>query len=754
MSNSHFDPVLPQQPDPYKPGTNAERNSSNGWLPWRRPGHDSPDEDTSEPAPSPAAQGFGGQEATSVAPIPDVLETAGAHTSVHGNVEVVAHRIERLIMETRKRDVLEGVELDRGQLLKQPFVRGPQWAASWEQAIAPTTGRLLQPVLIIVAPRSFGSTTFALRLLAEHTGSDTRLLKLDADWSAPKRGRLPLEKAHAFQLDLKDPVNDQLSADFLDALSAHAEDLRDCGSYLVLTVAQELWNDHRLSSRAGVRIVHLHAAPEAQQVVEAHLHANGYAQLVTELLSFPKAQASLRGLTAVASVRAAHTVVMAWQEHTRVHQSSSPGQVRADVEEQVSLEDRVTAALTDWREELDRLFGEAAALHSGDNPSLPVEDRCLLLALAVRQSVSVPDVARSAGKLEEIIGHSPVQPGTGATLSPVPSAFAGRGLRRRIHDVGADVDAQDNVLFDRPAYGRAILEYVWDNYDVMRKPLLTWLIGSADDTDLEDRAVEALADLTMRHGTADHLNVLGGIAYASKPGVLSAVMESAVHNEHIGRLAWATLYRWAGQDEYAPAVISLCRRILEEASVTTSTAKMAMVRLRRIAHITRDIAIRGSVLAAFEDIAQRPVGATRLVTEVRDWQQDKASARGGSLAFLALMAAGDDGTPWLMSETAPDIDVQRAVQDLLSAPDTAAEIIPRLTVWVRACADNPDAYTRLRDRLLPSLRGHKMFQAGMALMRELEGISTADGVSVADDFYHHLVDTRLQAVFPLKGDAA
>ncbi|BBJ37425.1 hypothetical protein SSPO_001430 [Streptomyces antimycoticus] len=194
MSDSQFDPVRPQQPAPYKPGTNTERNSSNGWLPWRRPGHDSPGEDTSEPVPSRAAQGFGDQEATPAEPVPDVLETAGAHTSVHGDVEVVAHRIEHLIMETRKQDLLEGVELDRGQLLKQPFVRDPQWAASWEQAIDPATGRLLQPVLIIVAPRSFGSTTFALRLLAEHTSNDTRLLKLDADWSAPKRGGCPWRK--------------------------------------------------------------------------------------------------------------------------------------------------------------------------------------------------------------------------------------------------------------------------------------------------------------------------------------------------------------------------------------------------------------------------------------------------------------------------------------------------------------------------------------------------------------------------------
>ncbi|MER6625433.1 hypothetical protein [Streptomyces sp. NPDC000931] len=749
MSDAQFDPIRPQEPEAAEEETGPQPSS---WLPrWRRPGHGRPGEETDDPAVFLPKQPSSHPELGRVKS--EVLETAGATNHVHGDVGVVAGSVERLVLNQHKRDVLEGIELDRGSLLERPFVPAPQWAAVREQVIDADTGRLRQPVLVIVAPRSFGSTTLALRLLVEYTASQTVLVKLDADWTAPSRGRLPLKKAHAFQLDLKHPINDQVSADFLDALSVHAEELRAHRSYLVLTVAQELWADHRLGGRTGFQIVHLHAAPDAQQVVEAHLNATGYTQLTTALQSYPSAQASLRGLTPVAAARAARTIVMAWQEHTRLQQSPSLVRADTDAAAHISLEERVTAALTDWREELDGRFGEVTGLHNSDNPSLTVEDRCLLLALAVRQSAPMPEVARSAEKLQAAIGHLPAQSGK-AALSPVPSAFAGRGLRRRILDVGADVDMQDRVIFDRPAYGQAVLEYVWDNYDVMREPLLTWLVEASQSTSPEDPAVGALASLTVRHGTVDYLNTLGDIACTSKPEVLSAVMESAVRDEHVGRLAWAALYRWAGQDEYAPAVVSLCRRILNDASIAASTAKMAMVRLRRIAHTTRDAAIRSTVLAAFEELAQQPTGVMRLVAEVRDWQQGKASARGGSLAFLALMAPAGNGTPWLMSADAPDIDVQSAVHDLLSTPDTATEVIPRLTAWVRACATDPDAYARLRDGLLPSLRGHNMFQAGMALMQELDGISTSDGVSVADDFYHHLVDTRLRTVFPLKGDTA
>ncbi|MCX5250579.1 hypothetical protein OG895_36185 [Streptomyces sp. NBC_00201] len=749
MSDVPFDPT---HSNTTPPTNDARENHSNGWLHRLRPGTgatDRPDVSPDDQIPSPAPS-----SPDAIPTAPRVYETDGAATNVFGNPEVVANVIEQLILETRKRDLLEGVEQDREQLLNQPFVRSARWETAWEQIINPATSRPHQPVIIIVAPRSCGSTTLALRMLAEHTAHTTTVVKLDADWQTPSKGRLPLEKAHAYQLDLKHPVNDQVSIDFLNALSEHAAHLRDCRSYLALTVAQDLWKDHRLSDRVGIQVVRLDEAPDGQEVVEAHLDAYGYGQLVTSLHSLPKATAPLRGLTAVAAVRAAHAAAMAWKEH--VHATSQRSLVQTDGERgtTATLEERIIAALTDWRGELDSRFGEMNSLHIHDNPSLPVEDRCLLLALAVQQSAPMPVVARSATALLKAIGDIPDAPGA-AGFSPTLSALAGRGMRRRIQDVGGQVDMQDTVVFDRPAYGRAVLEYVWDNYDVMRKPLLTWLVATAQSDDPEDRAVAALAELTVRHGTVDYLTTLGELVGGSHPKVLGAVMESAVRNEHVGRLAWEALYGWAEKESYAPAVIALCRRILEDSSVATSLAKRAMVRLRRVAHKNTDPTGASQVQAAFDSLAQHPTVTQRLASEVQSWQQGKvSSARSGALAFLALMTVRYDGTPWLVDSPPVDIDLQRAVHDLLSSSKTAAEVISRLTDWIRACADDPSAYTQLRDQLLPALRGHNMFAASWRFMNELRGVSTAEGVSVADDFHNHLVDSRLRTVFPLETNLA
>ncbi|MFE6178411.1 hypothetical protein [Streptomyces sp. NPDC056464] len=296
MSDVPFDPTRSDATSLSGEGGESQSNGSAGWLHRLRPGTasaDRPGANLDDPSPSPVPPHPG-----VVPPAPRVHETDGAATHVYGDPEVVAHHIEQLILETRKRDLLEGVEQSRERLLDQPFVRDPHWDLVWEQIVNPVTGRPRQPILVIVAPRSCGSTTFALRLLAEHTADDTTVVQLDADWDTPRQGRLPLERAHAYQLDLKHPENDQVSADFLNALSKHASHLRDCRSYLALTVAQDLWKDHRLSDRHGIQVVHLHEPPDAQRVVEAHLTANGYDRLVTSLRSFSKATTSLRGLTA------------------------------------------------------------------------------------------------------------------------------------------------------------------------------------------------------------------------------------------------------------------------------------------------------------------------------------------------------------------------------------------------------------------------------------------------------------------------
>ncbi|MET7639485.1 hypothetical protein [Streptomyces sp. NPDC005438] len=692
-----------------------------------------------------------GDASSSGATVEKGIETrASKDFNIYGDAGIVAASIGTLITESRKKDLLEGSIRRVHEILDSPFEMNSDWSQKWEEAHDPITHSLAAPVLIIVAPRSIGSTTFALRLLAKSANSTTSILKLDPDWGAPSCGRLPLEKNHGFQLDLKDPEHDRVNSDFLDALSGHADHLRSCHSHLVLTVAQELWVDDRLPPRRGVHVLHLQKAPDAQALVEAHLESHGHAALASSLRTFTKACDSLKGLNAVKAARAARTIVAAWEEHQNLLHSSPRSGAKLETESP-NLEVRVTAALTDWRNELDGLFGDAPAVHNPKS-SLTVDDRCLLVALAVRQSAPMSQVARIADRLMRRLGEAPVAHGqTG--IPTLHAAFAGRGTRRRLHDVQATVDGQDNVIFERPTYGQAIIEYVWDNYEFLREPLLAWLVEtSTDNGDAKKRAVETLSYLAVRHGSIDYLSTLGKSA-ASAPDVFASVMESAVRDEHIGPLAWKTLYRWAGSDTYTEPVILLCQRVLQD-PMSAGAEKRAMVRLRRVAHRSTTDVTRETVLKAFDELAQQDCGIARLVTEVRGWQQKRTSARAGSLAFLALMTVPDNETssdlPWLVrSASTTEIDVQGAVHDLLVDPQSNDTVILRLVDWISSSSSNEDTYSQLRDTLLPALRRHDMFKAGMTLMRHLEGVCTACGSSAAEDFYQHLVDSRLQPTFPL-----
>ncbi|OEJ61062.1 hypothetical protein BGM19_26675 [Streptomyces agglomeratus] len=669
--------------------------------------------------------------------------------TLNGDAAVVAGHIEHVILETRKRDTLEGEKLERRVILDAPFVREGHWTDAWARAINPTTARPSARILIVVAPRSIGSTTFALQLLARHTDSTAAVVKLEGDWRTPSVGRLPLEKLHAYQLDLKDAATDRPSADFVHGLANHAKNLDGCNSYLVLTVAKELWDNHYVATPDGIAVVHLTDPPSAQSVVEAHLRHRGYPGLVPYVQS-DDAKDSIRGLDAVDAARATTTVVMQWEEHDRRNRLTYT--VRDPLANSLDIDDalraRVTAALSDWKDKLDVLFGEVVSTH-GRNASLTLEDRCLLLSLALHQSAPVPTVAATARSLQDTMAKNTQK--EFASVSNVSAVFAGRGLRRRISDVEARVDSHDCVLFDQPAYGRAIMAYVWDNYEVMRPLLLDWLVQASGSSDATDPAVRTLIDLTLRHETSAHFEALSAAALATNPDVLSAVMTGAVQDEHVGRLAWGTLYQWAGRQERGLVVISTCRRVLESADTSPSAAKMAMVRLRRVAQKTDGGDTRKLLLATFQDLASHPAGATRLVAEVQEWQQSKRSSTAGSLAFLALMSVDHDDMPWLMSDAAPDIDVEAVLRDLLGDITKTPEVIPALTVWVRKCAADPDSYKRIRDGLLAPLRGQKMFKAGMELMRALNDVETGHGVNVAEDFYNNLVDARLQKVFPLDG---
>ncbi|MFF7616291.1 hypothetical protein [Streptomyces lavendulae] len=665
--------------------------------------------------------------------------------------ELFVAKAEKLIYETRKQDILDGTTLPRERIRQDPIVCLGQWAEVWRQVLDPAEVRLGQHVLIIVAPRSYGSTTLALHLLARYTDHDTDIVKLDADWKSPMVSRLPAEERRAYQLDLKDPDHDRASADFLRNLEQYAGLLERLGSYLVLNVARDLWADHHVPARAGIQVVHLHEPPPAQNVVEAHLKAREAPGLIPYVRGIDTTKVSLSGLDAVEAVRAADSVIMAWREHERLSNVSLAMKESSETALDTGLAARVTSALSDWRDKLDVLFGEAATVHHGKDTSLPLEDRCLLLALAVRQSAPMPEVARSARGLQQIINTGD-KDANGFTAS-AGSVFAGRGLRRRILDAGAAVDGHDSVLFDQPGYGRAVLTYVWDNYEAMRDPLLQWLMSGNGSGEGAARTVDAIAALTLRHGTAEHLTRLSLLARSAGKELLSAVMLRAVQDEHAGRRAWGILYGWASAQEHASTVVGTCLRMLDTPDVTSSQARMAMVRLRRVANASRE-SIQSEVLAAFERQAHTSAGVDRLVTEVRAWQSGRPRGAGAA-AFLALMTVPGGITPWLLSDGAPsEVDVTRALQDLLGHTETAHITIDRLTGWIRQSAAEPDCYARVRDRLLPALRDQKIFKASFSLMHALSDVTVDGRTDAAEDFWGRLVDNRVRGAFPLSRTSA
>ncbi|MFE4397701.1 MULTISPECIES: hypothetical protein [Streptomycetaceae] len=173
-----------------------------------------------------------------------------------------------------------------------------------------------------------------------------------------------------------------------------------------------------------------------------------------------------------------------------------------------------------------------------------------------------------------------------------------------------------------------------------------------------------------RHGTRDHVNKLTEL---TAPDLLGAVLRAVVSDEHVGRLVWATLYQWVDTSSSAPVVVSTCRLVLADPEASSAVAKMAVVRLRRVAQRTADPAVRQSVLTAFEELARQPAGQARLATEVRSWQQAKGSSWSGILAFLALMSVDGPGLPWLLLGDPPEIDVHRALAErqarMQCAPD-------------------------------------------------------------------------------------
>ena len=408
-----------------------------------------------------------------------------AHTPVEiGTAGLVAYQTGPVSIspEIRVQDILRGSPVDRNEIRNdRPYVDAREWQQAWQEAMNALPEK---SIIIVVAPRGYGSTTFSLRLLACQAPENAKLVQLEAEWNSPRVDKLPLRKDCAYQMDLQDPDHDRLDSAFLKGLGEQSAKLREMGSCLVLAVADELWPGHREPVPSAVSVVRLDDPPNALQLVERHLTAKGFAHLVPYILE-PEAVKHIQGRNAVQALRAVDVVIGQWRGYRRrqdaktatLHSETTSSEPPNNAPElDSSLRHAIVQALGDWQDDLDKLFGEAGREVSTGH-SLPPEDRCLLMSLAMYQTGTAAEIESAAFALEQSLGKSGLAKNSEAV--DTWSVFARRGLRPRLRGFKAEIDGRDRVTFSRPGYAEAVLAYVWENYSGLRDDLITWMVGCA-----------------------------------------------------------------------------------------------------------------------------------------------------------------------------------------------------------------------------------------------------------------------------------
>lgn len=668
---------------------------------------------------------------------------------------LVAHKVGSVSVgpQIRMRDVLSGTRLDRSAIRNdRSYLEAKEWSQVWDDAISALPENR---VIIVAAPRGYGSTTFSLRLLACHACEGAELIQLEADWKSPKIDKLPLQENCAYQLDLQDPDHDQFVSAFLNGLGTHAANLKAVGSYLVLAVADELWSGHDGQVPLGVTVLGLDDPPDALKVVEHRLTVAGIGFLVPYALQ-PEAAKHIQGRDAVQAVRAVETVVREWRElgcpdikaNQHAEANSHPSEETANATEQQvpdldpKLRDAIQQALGNWQDGLDKLFGEHVR-DSSNRHSLSPQDRCLLMSLAMHQSGTALQIESAAVALEGTLDKS--RPEAVSKDPDTWEAFSRRGLRPRLRAFQAAIDGRDKVTFNRPGYAEAVLAYVWDNYSGLRNELITWMVGcAAEDSQHEDPAAKTLTALTLRLQDTERLPSLRDNAIDQGRGhVIVRVMAAAAADEHMGRRARSLLYDWASQKPAIQhVVIAVCRELI------SVQEDIALVRLRRVASHATDDDVRTRVLAAFRDVAADQKLTDRFGYAVASWQRADPRSRAVKLGLLALLGTESDGLPWIPSHSTA-IDVTAGLRQLLADLRSFPETVPVIVNWMRSCGQDSELYAKARALVAAAIRDQHAFNAGITVMKELAEITTPDGGSVGEDLYAEIVRPELRSFHPL-----
>ncbi|MFB4304376.1 trypsin-like peptidase domain-containing protein [Actinomadura sp. NTSP31] len=671
-----------------------------------------------------------------------------------------------------ERGLLAEAPLDQQALRSDTrYLQDPAWSAPWTTA---TRAMHAGEVLLISGPPGVGTTTFARRVLAHASPDGTSLIRLDpGDWDTPSAAVLPRRPHTAYLLELRDPDSDRPTADFLHDLSLLAPWWQSMRIQLIITVAEELWRGQRAEEHPHLRPVYLQHAPDPVKLARHRLTLR-HPELA-HVVDQPAVHHHLADRNAVQTMDAVAVILQEIDRLTstpdgddRPGGAASSDQPDTDItqadQRMSTLVARVAERLDDHGQTLDVLFTgtstlatpvavpwsatirsadrsqtqpspheaptltQAAADDTGGGPrhGLAVEERCLLIALAARNTARLPQLETDARRLKAILlGASP-----GTTDRP-PSplqVLSGGGLRGRIHRVGARVGPSENVTFRRTSFGPAALRYVWDNYEPVRRALTRWLIGVAGEGTHEQELVAGhLSELLRRHQDVGFIKTtLAELAIKHENiELLTEIVFAAATDEHMQRRCERLLYDWSDRPERQQVVVEVCGRLLQG-----PRRSLALRRLRRVADTDRTPPqILGSVLERWRRAADSHDLAGWFRQEATAWIAADSTRVSARLAFTALLTStAADGMPWLLSahrQQLPRADemLGEVLVSVASTPGVGATIAG----LVERAADDDELYARTIDQIVKASVANGLIRQLWDLETELQQVGARTG---------------------------
>jgi len=442
-----------------------------------------------------------------------------------------------------------------------------------------------------------GRRTAALRLLSD-VHSLERLHYLIPDWQQPKITQIiDLKPGHGYVLDMTDPAEIPPKPDFGERLLAQVQASQ---SDLVIITTPQAWS---ASWTAGTDTVTIDVgSPSAIDLVASELIARSARHLLSVLTNGELKSIWATNPTAKNSVRLASIIIRLGDSDPR----------------------NIIGEYTQWQDWIDA--------------HLPTEidPRLLMWSCSFCNGGTRKSILLMADKLRELLkqGRTPEQ----ALLDP-PSF-------KRLENAQLTVkDGKVCLPPDHPNLDLALRLHLWDEYELYRKTLTTWLVGSIRALPSDDTIIlaKAVLDLALRcHDDALLESARDALVACDSDLAISLITEKLLDVEH-GPYLRERVARWLRKENPDPAVIDAVVRICAGEFGVRQPA-LALTRLRLAAARSR---LDSQVLiAAFSAMAERD--AVTVLGTIEGWTR-QSSIRSAAIRSFLFAASSVDGARALCS---------------------------------------------------------------------------------------------------------